>query len=89
MLIACAAIIVILGGIKLASRIVCAISIIGVIAIICSPVVNYMTKRKVPRQRDYFFVFRCLFFLASLINTVQEVYSIYSSIQGTVVTTFK
>ncbi|WP_249961949.1 AI-2E family transporter [Histophilus somni] len=76
-LVACAAIIVILGGIKLASEIVVPFLLSLFIAIICSPVVNFMTKRKIPHWLAITLLFVLIvvlfYFLASLIsNTVQE-----------------
>ncbi|OOS01209.1 hypothetical protein B0186_04600 [Canicola haemoglobinophilus] len=77
MLVACAAIVVILGGIKLASEVVVPFLLSLFIAIICSPVVNFMTKRKVPHWLAITLLFVLILvlfsFLAGLINsTVRE-----------------
>lgn len=68
-----AAIVIILAGIKLSAEIVIPFLLSLFIAIICSPVIKAMTKRKVPLWLAItllFFVFIILFFfLAGLINS--------------------
>ncbi|QLB12645.1 putative PurR-regulated permease PerM [Bisgaardia hudsonensis] len=76
-LLACAALVVIFAGIKLATEIVVPFLLALFIAIICSPIVDFMTKRKIQRWLAITVLF-CLilvvfFFLVGLINgTVRE-----------------
>lgn len=77
LLIALAALVIIFSGVKLASEIVIPFLLSLFIAIICSPVVNFMTKRKVPHWLAltllFLMILTVFFFLASLINsTVRE-----------------
>ena len=69
---ATAAIIVILAGIKLAGEIVIPFLLSLFIAIICSPIIKFMTSRKIPlilAVTLLFFLFVIIFlFLASMIN---------------------
>lgn len=74
---ATAAIIVILAGIKLAGEIVIPFLLSLFIAIICSPIIKFMTSRKIPlilAVTLLFFLFVIIFlFLASMINnTIKE-----------------
>lgn len=76
-LVACAAIVIILAGIKAASEIVVPFLLSLFIAIICSPLLNYLTKRKVPYGLAIILLLLLisigLLFLFSLINnTIQE-----------------
>lgn len=76
-LVACAAIVIILAGIKAASEIVVPFLLSLFIAIICSPLLNYLTKRKVPYGLTIILLLLLisigLLFLFSLINnTIQE-----------------
>lgn len=72
-LVAIASIIIILAGIKLASEIVVPFLLSLFIAIICSPMINFMTKRKIPLWLAITFlllVFLLGFsFLAGIINS--------------------
>ena len=76
-LVACAAIVIILAGIKAASEIVVPFLLSLFIAIICSPLLNYLTKRKVHYGLAIILLLLLisigLLFLFSLINnTIQE-----------------
>ena len=76
-LVACAAIVIILAGIKAASEIVVPFLLSLFIAIICAPLLNYLTKRKVPYGLAIILLLLLisigLLFLFSLINnTIQE-----------------
>lgn len=77
LLVAVAAIIIILAGVKLASEIVIPFLLSLFIAIICSPVIRFMTDRKVPLWLAISLLFvlfvTIFFFLAGLINsTIRE-----------------
>ncbi|QIW15383.1 hypothetical protein A4G20_03055 [Pasteurellaceae bacterium RH1A] len=76
-LLAFAAIIIILAGVKLASEIVVPFLLALFIAIVCSPLVNFMTKRRVPLWLAIILLFILIgvvsVFLIGLINsTVRE-----------------
>ena len=76
-LVACAAIVIILAGIKAASEIVVPFLLSLFIAIICSPSLNYLTKKKVPYGLAIGLLLALIlivfFFLFGLINsTIQE-----------------
>ena len=76
-LVACAAIVIILAGIKAASEIVVPFLLSLFIAIICSPSLNYLTKKKVPYGLAIglllALILTVFFFLFGLINsTIQE-----------------
>ena len=76
-LVACAAIVIILAGIKAASEIVVPFLLSLFIAIICSPSLNYLTKKKVPYGLSIGLLLALIlivfFFLFGLINsTIQE-----------------
>lgn len=72
-----ASLVIILAGIKLAAEIVVPFLLSLFIAIICSPIINAMTARKIPLWLAITLLFLCIvivfFFLAGLINsTVKE-----------------
>ncbi len=76
-LVATAAVVVILAGVKLAAEIVIPFLLSLFIAIICSPIVKFMTDRKIPQWLAITLLFVLFvvifFFLAGLINsTVRE-----------------
>lgn len=77
MLLSCAAIVIILAGVKAAGEIVVPFLLALFIAIICSPVIKFMTQRKVPLWLAITlllaFIFVIFFFLLGLINsTIRE-----------------
>ncbi|PJG84140.1 AI-2E family transporter [Caviibacterium pharyngocola] len=73
LLVGIAALVIILAGIKSASEIVVPFLLSLFIAIICSPIINFMTKRKVPHWLAITLLFVMIlvifFFLAGLINS--------------------
>lgn len=74
---ATAAVVIILAGVKLAGEIVIQFLLSLFIAIICSPVIRFMTNRKIPLGLAVAFLFVlfiiAFFFLASMINnTIRE-----------------
>lgn len=76
-LVAAAAIVIILAGIKLSAEVVVPFLLSLFIAIICSPIIRFMTKKKIPLWLAVsllFVLFACLsFFLFGLINsTIRE-----------------
>lgn len=79
LLITIAALIIILAGIKSAAEIVVPFLLALFIAIICSPMINFMTSRKVPLWLAImllFGLFLCgFFFLAGLINSAAREFS--------------
>ncbi len=77
LLIATAAVVIILAGVKLSAEIIVPFLLALFIAIICSPIVNFMTKRKIPYGIAitllFIFILLIFFFLVQLINgAIQE-----------------
>ncbi|MDO4429800.1 MAG: AI-2E family transporter [Lonepinella koalarum] len=72
-LVACAALVIILAGVKAAVEIVVPFLLSLFIAIICSPVIKWMTERKVPHWLAISILFLAIlvifFFLVGLINS--------------------
>ncbi|MCW9710038.1 AI-2E family transporter [Avibacterium sp. 21-586] len=76
LLITLSALVIILAGIKLASEIVVPFLLSLFIAIICSPVVKFMTERKIPHWLAltllFLMILTVFFFLVSLINSTAK-----------------
>ncbi|MFZ7316385.1 AI-2E family transporter [Avibacterium avium] len=79
LLMAMSALVVIFAGVKLASEIVVPFLLSLFIAIICSPVVKFMTQRKVPHWLAltllFLMILTVFFFLVSLINSTAREFS--------------
>lgn len=79
LLMALSALVIILAGVKLAGEIVVPFLLSLFIAIICSPVVKFMTARKVPHWLAltllFLMILTVFFFLVSLINSTAREFS--------------